>query len=123
MTTYKKGDVYLADVVFTDGSEIKKRPVVIVSGKEYNNKRDEIIVSAITSNIIRKIYGDIPIKNWSEAGLLYPSVATGLLFTIKKDLLGKRLGNLSEVDLIDLNNSIASNLEILLERQWNNVIF
>ena len=117
MTTYNKGEVYLADVIFTDGSEIKKRPVVIVSGKEYNNKRDEIIVSAITSNIIRKIYGDIPIKNWSEAGLLYPSVATGLLFTIKKDLLGKRLGNLSDVDLIDLNNSIASNLELLLEQK------
>ena len=29
MTTYKKGEVYLANVIFTDGSEIKKRPVVI----------------------------------------------------------------------------------------------
>ena len=112
MTNYKKGEVYLANVIFTDGSEVKKRPVVIVSGKDFNNKRDEIIVSAITSNIIRKIYGDISIKNWEKAGLLYPSVATGLLFTMKKDLLGKKLGNLTESDLIDLNNSIASNLEI-----------
>ena len=54
MTNYKKGEVYLANVIFTDGSEVKKRPVVIVSGKDFNNKRDEIIVSAITSNIIRK---------------------------------------------------------------------
>ena len=112
MTNYKKGEVYLANVIFTDGSEVKKRPVVIVSGKDFNNKRDEIIVSAITSNIIRKIYGDIPIKNWEKAGLLYPSVATGLLFTMKKDWLGKKLGNLTKSDLIDLNNSIASNLEI-----------
>lgn len=112
MTNYKKGEVYLDNVIFTDGSEVKKRPVVIVSGKDFNNKRDEIIVSAITSNIIRKIYGDIPLNNWDKAGLLYPSVATGLLFTMKKDLLCKKLGNLTESDLIDLNNSIASNLEI-----------
>ena len=112
MTTYNKGDVYLANVIFTDGSEIKKRPVVIVSGKEFNSKRDEIVVSAITSNIIRKIYGDIPIQNWDKAGLLYPSVATGLLFTLKKDLLGKKLGNLTDSDLFELNNSIRSNLEL-----------
>ena len=37
MTNYKKGEVYLANVIFTDGSEVKKRPVVIVSGKDFNN--------------------------------------------------------------------------------------
>ena len=111
MTTYKKGEVYLANVIFTDGSEIKKRPVVIVSGKEYNSKRNEVIVSAITSNIIRKIYGDILIKNWESAGLLYPSVATGLLFTMKKDLLSKKLGNFTETDLNELDKVISSNLD------------
>ena len=25
MTNYKKGEVYLANVIFTDGSEVKKR--------------------------------------------------------------------------------------------------
>lgn len=43
MTAYNKGDIYLANVIFTDGTAVKKRPVAIVSGKSFNSKRDEVI--------------------------------------------------------------------------------
>lgn len=112
MTAYNKGDIYLANVIFTDGTAVKKRPVAIVSGKSFNSKRDEVIVAAITSNIIRKIVGDIPIKDWAESGLAFPSVVTGLLFTMKKDRLVKKLGKLSKSDLAILQSTISSNLEL-----------
>ena len=38
MTAYNKGDIYLANVIFTDGTAVKKRPVAIVSGKSFNSK-------------------------------------------------------------------------------------
>ena len=43
--------------------------------------------------------------------MLYPSVATGLLFTMKKDLLSKKLGNFTETDLNELDKVISSNLD------------
>jgi mRNA-degrading endonuclease toxin of MazEF toxin-antitoxin module len=76
----------------------KKRPVVIVSGKHYNEKRDEVVISLITSNVIRKIYGDIAIKKWESAGLLYPSAVTGIITTVKKFMLEKKLGQLDKED-------------------------
>ncbi len=112
MTSFKKGDIFLAEIVFTDGTATKRRPVVIVSGKHYNEKRDEVIVSLITSNVIRKIYGDIVIKNWAPAGLLFPSAVTGIITTIKKSLLAKKLGQLNKEDWLKVEDCMRKNLEL-----------
>ena len=106
MTNFKKAEVYLARVVFTDGTSTKKRPVVVLSSKDFNEKRDEIIVAAITSNVIRKIYGDVKLKDWKKAGLLYPSVVTGIIFTLKKKLIYKKLGKLTAEDVHKLSNCL-----------------
>lgn len=112
MTSFKKGDIFLAEIVFTDGTATKRRPVVIVSGKDYNEKRDEVIVSLITSNVIRRIYGDIVIKNWASAGLLFPSAVTGIITTIKKSLLEKKLGQLAIEDWLKVEDCMRKNLEL-----------
>jgi len=113
MTSFKKGDIYLAEIVFTDGTATKRRPVVIVSGKHYNEKRDEVMVSLITSNVIRRIYGDIAIKSWESAGLLYPSAVTGIITTIKKSMLEKKLGQLAKEDWLKVEDCMRKNLELL----------
>lgn len=112
MTSFKKGDIFLAEIVFTDGTATKRRPVVIVSGKNYNEKRDEVVVSIITSNVIRRIYGDIVIKNWASAGLLFPSTVTGIITTVKKSLLEKKLGRLDEEDWLKVEGCMRKNLEL-----------
>ena len=113
MTSFKKGDIYLSEIVFTDGTATKKRPVVIVSGKNYNEKRDEVMVSMITSNVIRRIFGDIAIKNWESAGLLYPSAVTGIITTVKKFMLEKKLGQLHKEDWIKAEECMRKNLELI----------
>lgn len=112
MTSYKKGEIYLAEVVFTDGTATKRRPVVVVSGKQYNQKRDEVIVLLVTSNIIRRIYGDISIKNWKSAGLLYPSAVTGIITTLKKSILGKKIGELDKEDWLKVEECTKKSLEL-----------
>ncbi len=112
MTKCKKGAVVLAKILFTDGSETKKRPVVIVSGSHYNAKREEVIVAAITSNTIRRIFGDIKIEKWKEAGLLFPSVVTGILLSIKKSLIDKQLGEMSDEDLGKVDDNLQRCLGI-----------
>lgn len=113
MTSFKKGDIYLSEIVFTDGTATKKRPVVIVSGKDYNEKRDEVMVSMITSNVIRKIFGDIAIKGWEAAGLLYPSAVTGIITTVKKFRLKKKLGRLDKEDWVRVEECLCKNFELI----------
>jgi hypothetical protein len=54
---------------------------------------------AVTSNVGRLLPGDHKIKSWREANLLYPSVVTGIVRTIKRDMITRRLGALAVADL------------------------
>lgn len=124
MTSFKHGDVVLAHVVFTDGTSTKKRPAIVISGSKYHKEREEIVVVAISSNTKRTLFGDVLLQEWQSAGLLYPSTATGIFFTIKKDLVERRLGALTIVDLTALENNLQKILEISgkrLEKKEKNI--
>ncbi len=112
MTSFKRGDVVLAHVVFTDGTSTKKRPAIVVSGSKYHKEREEIIVLAVSSNTQRTLFGDIVLQEWQEAGLLYPSTATGIFFTIKKELVERRLGALTVADLTIVEKNLKEVFEI-----------
>lgn len=99
MTGYRHGDVVLVDFGFSEGIGSKKRPVLVVSSESYHRGRQEVIAAAITSNVRRILFGDTRIDRWKESGLLYPSVVTGVLRTIKGSLLLRKLGALSKEDL------------------------
>ena len=99
MTTYKQGDVVLVRFVFTNESGAKRRPAVVVSTSEYHQGRQEVIVAAITSNVDRLLVGDHLISGWQEAGLLFPSVATGIIRTIKQAMIERRLGTMPPADM------------------------
>lgn len=94
MIIYEHGDVVLIRFVFTNGSGAKRRPAVIVSTSEYHQGRQEAIVAAITSNVDRPLVGHHLISGWQEAGLLFPSVATGIIRTIKQTMIERRLGTI-----------------------------
>lgn len=99
MIIYEHGEVVLIRFVFTNGSGAKRRPAVIVSTSEYHQGRQEAIVAAITSNVDRPLVGDHLISGWQEAGLLFPSVATGIIRTIKQTMIERRLGTIPPADM------------------------
>ncbi len=104
MTVYNRGDVVLVGFVFSDESAKKLRPAVVISSAAYNRSRQEIIVAAITSNIRRRLFGDHLIAGWKGAGLLFPSMATGILRTIKQTMVVRKVGAMPKLELqaIDL---------------------
>ncbi|HEX9062663.1 MAG TPA: type II toxin-antitoxin system PemK/MazF family toxin [Clostridia bacterium] len=53
---HEQGEILLIPIPFTDLSSNKKRPVLVLSNNEYNNKTEDIIVAAITSNMTTKEY-------------------------------------------------------------------
>ncbi|MEW6033632.1 MAG: type II toxin-antitoxin system PemK/MazF family toxin, partial [Chloroflexota bacterium] len=89
------------------------RPAVIVSSDAYHQGRQEAIIAAITSRTDRMLVGDHRIGDWREAGLLFPSVATGIIRTIKQDMIARRLGALADDDLqaLSRNLKLAMGLE------------
>ena len=53
MTMYKRGEIVLVPVPFSDLSNTKKRPVLVVSNTAHNFASSDMIVVAITSNLIQ----------------------------------------------------------------------
>ena len=104
MTAYNRGDVVLVAFVFSDESGKKLRPAVIISSAAYNRSRQEIVVAAITSNIRRRFFGDHLVADWKGAGLLFPSLVTGIFRTIKRTMVDRKLGAMPkrEMKAIDL---------------------
>ena len=99
MTAYNRGDVVLIGFVFSDESGKKLRPALVISSPAYNRARQEIVVAAITSNVRRRLFGDHLISDWQGAGLLFPSLVTGIVRTIKRAMIGRRLGSMPKPDL------------------------
>ena len=83
MTVYNRGDVVLV-ISSSQVNQKRLRPTVVISFVAYNRSRQEIIVEAITSYIRRRLFGDHLIAGWKGAGLLFPSLVTGIFRTINK---------------------------------------
>ncbi len=99
MTAYSRGDVVLVGFVFADESGRKLRPAVIISSPAYRRARQEVVVAAVSSNVKRRLFGEHLIGDWKGAGLLFPSVVTGIIRTIKQTVLDRKLGSLAKSDL------------------------
>ena len=106
MTPSKRGDIVLVEFGYSEGTGSKKRPALVLSTEQYHQSRQEVIVSAMTSNVSRVLVGDTLIKRWREAGLLFPSVATGIVRTIKASLIVRTLGTLPPQDLKQVERSL-----------------
>ena len=103
---YEQGDVVLVRFVFTDETGAGRRPAVILSTGDYHRGRQEAIIAAITSNVQRPLVGDHLIEGWQEAGLLFPSVATGIVRTIKQAIIERQLGVMPAADMQSMRDKI-----------------
>ena len=110
MTVYKRGDVVLVGFVFADESGKKVRPAVIVSRPAYQRSRHEVVVAAVTSNVQRRLFGDHLIGDWKGAGLLFPSLATGTLRTIKLTMIARKLGTVPQPDMDAIDRELRRSL-------------
>jgi mRNA interferase MazF len=112
MTDYRRGDVVLVSFVFSDETGERQRPAVIVSSKAYHKNRQEVIIEAITSRTDRVLAGDHLLKDWGDAGLLFPSVATGIIRTVKQNMISRRLGIMSQADMEAVDDNLRAALNL-----------
>ena len=110
MTGCERGDVVLVSFMFSDETGERRRPAVIVSSDAYHQSRQEAIIAAITSRTDRILVGDHLITDWQEAGLLFPSIATGIIRTIKQDMIAKKLGTMPLRDMKGVESNLRDAL-------------
>jgi mRNA interferase MazF len=117
-TGYEQGDVILVRFVYADETGAKRRPAVILSTDSYQQGRQEAIIAAITSNVQHLLVGDHRVEGWQQAGLLFPSVATGIIRTVKQTMIERRLGEIVRIqrrhlDVLDVREERAHPLDDL----------
>lgn len=112
MTGVSRGDVVLVGFVFADESGRKLRPALVVSSAAYHRGRRDVIVAAITSNVDRRLVGDHPVSEWKTAGLLFPSVVTGVLRTVKREMIERRIGKLPAADQQAIDAALGRSLAL-----------
>ena len=107
------GDIILVPFPFTDQSDSKKRPAVIVSSARYNAERPDFIIMAITSQIREQSgFGDAVVVAWKAAGLLKPSAIKPVMATIEQNLTIKQLGRLEGNDIASLRQVLGDIIDL-----------
>lgn len=113
MSQVLKGEIYLAELSPTIGSEIsKKRPVLIVSNDINNQFADTVSIVPITSTTT-KIYPFEVFLPKGEGNLINDSKAKcNQIRTIDKQRIEKRLGKVSIDKLGEIEKAILVHLDI-----------
>jgi mRNA interferase MazF len=93
-TSYRRGDVVLVPFPFTNQSAAKQRPAIVISSDAYNAAGDDLVIVAVTSAPVSTRPAEFALRHWRAAGLLKPSTTKGVLTTIHKRLVRRRLGRL-----------------------------
>ena len=106
MPNYSKHDVILVVYPFTDLSDTKIRPAVIVNAPHPST---DLIVVPLTSRTAALLPGEFLLKDWRGAGLNVPSVVKRGLVTVQHNLVMKIVGRLQAEDRILVEKSL---------RQW-----
>ena len=76
----KQGDIILVPIPFTDLSSAKRRPVIVVSRDNYQAATQDMVVVAMTSNLVAAPYSSrksriLGIVGTRSGSLLAPVVA------------------------------------------------
>jgi mRNA-degrading endonuclease toxin of MazEF toxin-antitoxin module len=97
MMAYAQGDVVLIRFPL---AKIERRPAIIISADWYNNKRENVIVVAISSKLPQQPKRDdylLSERDQRAGGLPKPSVVKlGNIMTLDKGLIQKRIGRIPE---------------------------
>jgi len=94
---YEQGEIVVVPFPFSDLSDRKQRPVLVLSKHLYNLKSDDIITCAMTSNI-KQVKHSIMINNRNlQAGSIPRDsmIKVDKLFSLEKSMIKKRIGKVN----------------------------
>lgn len=110
---HRRGEIILIPIPFSDLTSIKKRPVLVLSSNRYNEKTEDLIVAAVTSNncsgadtvkITQSdfVEGNLPHESWIRADKLY---------SLSQKIALKRMGMIKDEVLASVIKKILNILD------------
>ena len=112
-TTYEQGDIVLIPYPFTDLTTVKKRPVLVLSNKNYNSNSDDIVTCGITSQLKDDKFSIVISQKDLSAGSLPKTsrIKTDNIFTLEKSLVVKKIGKVNKDVIKQVKYHIAKLME------------
>ena len=105
MPNYSKRDVILVRYPFSDLSNSKIRPAVVVSAA---HSSQDILITPLTSQTRSLREGEFKLFAWSAAGLNVATAVKRGVYTIHEGLVIKVIGRLADADAKRLEQSLRS---------------
>ena len=103
MPNYLRNEVVLVRYPFSDLTNFKVRPAVVVNG--IHASKDLLLVS-LTSKTNNLLAGEFLLSDWRSAGLNVASSVKRGIFTIHEKLVLRSVGTLADADVRNLDNSL-----------------
>ncbi|MEM7594474.1 MAG: type II toxin-antitoxin system PemK/MazF family toxin [Cyanobacteria bacterium P01_A01_bin.83] len=105
MPNYSKNDVILVRYPFSDLSNVKVRPAIVVNTKHISQ---DILIVPLTSKTASLLPGEFTLVEWQAAGLNVPSAVKRGIYTVEQNLVIKTIGQLQQADAHELEDSLKS---------------
>ncbi|UJF33830.1 type II toxin-antitoxin system PemK/MazF family toxin [Paenibacillus hexagrammi] len=105
-----QGDIVLIPIPFSDLTSQKRRPVLVLSNSDYNQRYQDVIVAAITSNVADREYQVIITNEDMTEGELkvISAVRADKIYTLSQSIVIKKFGKLQPVVLLNVKKQIDS---------------
>ena len=109
MPNYLKNDIILVRYPFSDLSNFKVRPAIVVSTIHVSQ---DILIVPLTSKISSLLPGEFVLAEWQKEGLNVPTAVKRGIYTVEKQLVIKTIGKLQKVDAEKLDKSLKKWLRL-----------
>jgi mRNA interferase MazF len=103
MPSYSKPNIILVRYPFSDLSNSKVRPAIVVNAA---HSSQDILITPLTSKVGSLLEGEFLLSEWSAAGLNVATAVKRGLYTIKESLVLKVIGQLADTDAEQLEKSL-----------------
>jgi mRNA-degrading endonuclease toxin of MazEF toxin-antitoxin module len=116
MTTWRKGDVVLVPIGFTDQSGAKRRPAVVISSDPYNTQSPQHTIAGRDDCLDHwQPSGRPPSRRSSTPSLAGGRVAAavaraGQIAAVENSIVARKLGRLSRDDVTELDRGLREAL-------------
>lgn len=95
---YKPFSVVVVPFPFTDSSNVKRRPAIVLSSEEFQKQTEHVTLMMITSSKHNHWYGDHELMDLKETGLKVDSIIRQKIFTLDVRLILDCIGKISVKD-------------------------
>lgn len=118
MTRYgmppRQRDIILIPIPFSDLTSIKRRPVLVLSNDQHNQRSEDVLVAAMTSRLSRIPYSvRVRAADLIEGKLKRESlIRMDKIYTLSKTIIVKRFGRIKDTTF----RQVLTQLDLVLGR-------